>query len=222
MIKLKYENKCVKEGQKDFSPSEGLHIYKGSGPYTWVFRPTDSMVFDYKDPHTGMIDEDWHDWKKGGGLSLVNWWNIQNLFVLNRDNIMWVWRYNPNDKIFEFAIYMNVKGDKVVFEKPDQILRLRRNQTGFCMIKRESSRKYKVYLDRFSKENPNYRVVKPRQKFYVYREIGLYYGGANNSVGIWGGAAPKDMCIDWAFLREEKDNINIPKGRLGSVYKNHL
>lgn len=185
----------IKKGQTDWRPRDWFRVFGRFNYLTWMATATLSMQFDYIDTSTGMIDADWNDWKKVGGISLVNWRNPQNLFIKDRDNIQMVWRWNPVLHVHEFAVYMNVKGEKKVFERPDQIIRTIAGTTIAMQVERHTPSSYSasLYLLSQGSGSANAFEIKTRQRFTLYSVIGAWFGGANNSPGEWGGAAPKDM-----------------------------
>lgn len=186
----------IKKGNQSWRPRQLLpKIITGFDRLTWTVTPEKSMEFDYIDPATGNLDNDWADWKKIGGISLVNWRNPQNVVVKNRDAIMLAWRWNPTINVHEFALYLNERGDRVVYEQPGYLLRTIAGTRISMQIEKEDNDSYNVFLYVTSQgpRSVNRFIIDTRQRFGMYSLINPWYGGANNSTGPWGGAAPKDM-----------------------------
>lgn len=188
----------IKKGQTDWRPRDRLLLLTGFDSLTWTVTPDKSMEFDYIDPITDKIDADWNDWKKIGGISLVNWRNPWNAVMKDRDAIMLAWRWNPVYNFHEFAVYTNSRGKKIAYERPDQVLRTIAGTRVSMQITRVTRRNYRVrlYVTSQGPDSVNAFEIKTRQAFGLYSLIGPWYGGKNNSPGPWGGAAPKDMTMN--------------------------
>lgn len=168
----------------------------------WYVFPDRSMEFNYK--YNGdEVDQDWHDWKKIGGLSFANWRNIFNLFRKNQDAAMLAWRWNVEIKKHEFIVYENKKGNSIPYDSLIQILRIDAEEKAVLEIHKEGN-KFKCYL--FENEQTYLDVdpiiITPRFKATLFSYINLWYGGSNNSPGPYGGSAPQNMRCDASFLLE--------------------
>lgn len=188
----------IEKGSPRWHPV-GFNIFRNFRTMRWEFYPTDSMIFnyEYRDPEYGVLrtDEDWKDWKKIGGISLANWRNLRNIFQKNRDAIMLAWRWNVELEVHECCLYVNEKGRNVPYEGLN-ILRMHDNEPPVIFeIDRLNKREYACWLYRMgqNRKHVNRIIVRARDRFNLYSWINPWYGGANNSPGPWGGAAPKDM-----------------------------
>lgn len=194
----------IKKGQQSWHPRPIFPIVLTDFErLTWTVTAHESMQFDYIDPETGLLDADWEDWKKAGGVSLVNWRNPQNIVIKNRDAIMLTLRYNPTlpAHVFEYAVYVNDRGGRKVYERPDQVLRTTAGTRVSMQLTRNNRRSYNaaLYLTSKGVESVNAFTIETRQRFTAYSLINSWYGGKNNAPGRWGGAAPKDMEMDIEF-----------------------
>jgi len=186
----------IKKGNQSWRPHPILpRLLFGFDRLTWTITPDKSMQFDYIDPETGNLDNDWADWKKIGGISLVNWKNPQNVVVKNRDAIMMAWRWNPMISVHEFATYVNKKGGRIVYEQPHQVLRTIAGTRISMEITRSNKSSYnaRIYVTSKGPNSVNRFIIETRQRFGMYSLINPWYGGANNARGPWGGRAPKNM-----------------------------
>lgn len=210
----------IKRGSQAWTPKK-FQVFGRFNELTWVTRPNWTMMFNYEWRDTlGQVhvDPDWADWKKVGGISLVNWRNPQNIFVKNNDAIMLAWRWNVDLQMFEYALYVNRKGENIPYEGPAQVVRVKaREETlsngdkipaGFdkviFTIRRERQNRYRIFIYA-ENENPKNRgsiIVNTRQRFGTYSIINPWYGGANNAPGPWGGKAPRDMEMVVDFLKK--------------------
>jgi hypothetical protein len=173
----------IKEGRSYWIPRK-FKILLFFKKITWTTEPNTSMIFDYQG------DKDWMDWKKIGGISLVNFSNLFNIFIKNRDSIMLAWRYNNEIDLFEYAIYVNNNSKNIAYDKPDQLLKTKSSNVNLTIEKENGI--FKCYLYE-NGENVNSINIKPRFNPLFFSLINPWYGGANNSEGPYGGKAPKDM-----------------------------
>lgn len=194
----------IKKGNQSWRPRPILpKLLFGFDCLTWTVTPDKYMEFDYIDPATGDLDNDWNDWKKIGGISLVNWKNPQNVVVKNRDAIMLAWRWNPTISVHEFAVYVNEKGGRVVYEEPHQVLRTIAGTSVSMEVTKNDKSSYnaRLYVTSKGPDSVNRKIIETRQEFCIYSLINPWYGGANNAPGRWGGRAPKDMEMELEFRK---------------------
>ena len=191
----------IKKGQTDWRPRDRFRLLAGFDSLTWTVTPNKSMQFNYVDPITDKLDPDAFDWKKIGGISLVNWRNPWNAIMKDRDSIMMAWRWNPTLSVHEFAVYVNEAGDNIAYENAGQLLRTIAGTRISMQITRQTHRNYRaaLYVDSQGPKSVNAFEIETRQRFGLYSLIGPWYGGKNNAPGPWGGAAPQDMTIDIEF-----------------------
>lgn len=195
----------VKKGESLYLPTQ-FKIYGKFNRFTWVTKPNADMAFDYlydRDSET-KLDGDWADWKKVGGISLVNWRNIGNIWDKNNDAIMLGWRYNVELETFEYGVYVNENRGMLVFDGENEMLQTNNLNRGVVFsIVRVSGRQYHVTLKFEDEGNFSAKLftITSLQNFNWYSYINPWYGGANNSSGPWGGAAPQDQKIQIDFLK---------------------
>lgn len=195
----------ILKGHKWFYPRDIFpRLINRFDTVTIKFTPNESMEFDYIDPTTGKLDNDWADWKKVfGGLSLVDPWNWINIFLRNRDSIILGWRYNPTGTTyFEAAIYENKASSWIVHDT----IKVVKDTKVAMTIKRIGNREFDVYLYVDSNGIESVEPVRIKTRFtpHWFARINGYYGGKNNSPGRWGGAAPKDMFMDVEFILDKE------------------
>lgn len=208
----------IKRGQRFWSPSH-FQVFGKFSRLIWLIEPTWTMQFDYEYRKGDEIvrDNDWQDWKKGGGISLVNWRNLQNIWDKNNDSIQCGWRWNPDLQVFEFCLYVNERGQNHPYEGPHQLLRVPPKMeevdgviqpTGrfdpiIFEINRQSSNRYLCYLQAIGESREKITpIIVDTISASMYSRVNLYYGGDNNSTGPWGGKAPRDMSIIVDVLRK--------------------
>lgn len=193
----------IRKGKKDWKPFDGIGLYWSMDSVEIRCRPNESLVFDYK--HGGQIDPDWRDWKKIAGVSLVNLYNLQNFFDHSRDSIQLAYRYNPLVHAHEFSLYVNDGGDQKKYESPVQIVRVNAEDDAVVVmeIQRVRGWEYEVLLMKEGEDEERINKFQVRSRFRAswFSRSGLWYGGANNADGPFGGAAPKDMYIDYSFKK---------------------
>ena len=190
----------IKKGHQCWQPHSIFpSVLSDFNELIWTVTPHASMEFDYE--YEGELDADWADWKKIGGISLVNWKNLQNLFVKNKDAIMMAHRWNPTIGVHEFAVYENDRGKNIAYERPDQLLRTIAGTRISMKLVKVHARRYKAFLYVTSNgpDSVNSFIINTRQVFTMYSLINPWYGGANNAPGPWGGAAPRDMEMEIQF-----------------------
>ena len=209
----------IKRGQQFWSPSH-FQLFGNFTKLVWVIEPTWTMQFDYeyRKGEEVLRDNDWQDWKKAGGISLVNWRNVRNIWDKNNDSIQCGWRWNPDLRVMEFCLYVNEDGKNIPYDRADQLVRVPpkieevdgvmqptgRFELVVFEIEKLASDKYGCWLHGVNepREKLNRIIVNTRNKFNLYSRINLYYGGRNNSKGPWGGKAPRDMNMFVDFLRK--------------------
>jgi len=192
--------KRIYRGRKDFRPREGFKVYGNFDKLVWEFQPTESMIFDYKDGD--ILDKDWEDWKKGGGVSFVGrGWNLLNLFINNRENLQWAWRWNVELLHFDFGFYRNTAKEPQYDSNQSSFLQLNPGEGGKCIIKRVSTFQFQINLYDSTGISKLERIITVPFKPIAFKILGLWYGGKDNSKGKWGGRAPKDMLFYWLFKR---------------------
>ena len=197
---MRYE---IEQGNKDWRPIDGKQIMCVC-PFKVGVKPDNSMIFNYVD--NGVVDPDWADWKKIKGASMAGYWppsKLANLVINTQDAIMLTWRWNIKLNCFEFCLYTHVNGSTIKYERADQLIRVpyrEDNNYGWSWLEVvPAGRKFYSYLT-----GPDgIRGARMLTEFSftpkLYSTIGMYYGGANNSPGKWGGAAPKDMSCEAKF-----------------------
>lgn len=191
----------INEGQSRWWPFI-FRWYRDFKKAIWYVIPDKSMQFNYQ-YNNGVVDEDWRDWKKIGGLSFADWRNLINLFRKDKDSVILAWRWNVEIKKHEFAIYENRNNHNIPYESPSQILRIDADEKAVLEI-HKSGNDFKCYL--FENEQTyldvNPIVITPRFKATMFSYINLWYGGKNNSKGPYGGSAPQNMRCDVGYLLE--------------------
>lgn len=187
----------IKKGRARWYPVI-FKIIRKFNRLTFITKPNNTQVFDYKFGES--LDEDWRDWKKIGGISFVNWKNLRNIFIKNRDSVILAWRWNPVIETFEYCVYENKGGKNYPYESITQILRAKQGEEVYLNIDLTPKNQFECYLYTLENRNVNPIVIKPRQKFTFYSYINMWYGGGNNSAGPWGGKAPKDMECEATFF----------------------
>lgn len=194
----------ISKGEQWWKPMDIIPCLFGKfDEITITFTPNETMEFDYVDPETGQRDEDWKDWKKVfGGISLINLFNWINLFRRNRDAIMLGWRWNPTTDLphHEATIYINDGGSMNNYG----LLKVVRGTSISMTIKKVRKWQFHIYLYLTSQGIESVEPVEYRSRFdpSLYVRINGWYGGANNSKGPWGGAAPKDMEMEVEVIRK--------------------
>lgn len=187
----------IKKNRSDWRPRDPFKIFTDFDTVTFSCIAHESMRFDYVDPKTGKVDQDWRDWKKIGGVSFAGWRDWLNIFLHDRDAVHFTNRWNVDLKVMEYAVYVNEGGDWFVFEKPYQVLRTIFGTKVSMQIKKIDLEKYeaRLYVDSKGPGSVNPFLIYPRRRFPVYALSGAWYGGKNNSPGPYGGRAPKDMTM---------------------------
>lgn len=192
----------IKKGNSYWWPFRFM-LFSSFNSLTWEVSLDPSMVFDYKYIEQGerKIDMDWADWKKVGGISFINWKNLINLFVKNRDAVMLARRYNVELELFEYCIYENRKGINIPYEKPIQLIRTKNGTVSLRIEKEDNTFKCYLFSGDQTYTDVNSINITPRFKPVLYSYINMWYGGADNSPGPYGGKAPKDMKCEMKFIR---------------------
>ena len=169
---------AIQPGQTNFRPCEPLLPFRAKG-----FRGAAIL-----DGSCWWSSEDWDgdadrkDWNKIKGVTS---WATTN----DRNSAMVAWRPADEQGVFEVCAYTNYPG--------------RQRQTGQAIKIRAGERldfECKIYARkaqyRFTMQGHvlgiaghDYRAA------WLYREIGTSFGGANNSAGLYGGAATQKMVM---------------------------
>lgn len=156
------------------------------------FRFTPDCWFDWRLPD-GTLDNDIYDWNfKLWGLSPV-------LQPGNWNGVMLAARPNPAKKgVLEFTFYQNI--DREV--ESNEAKRFEYNIadlesiTVYAMRQRRGQIEFEVFAR--MKDNRIHRhgyVFDMRKDYATYRELFLWFGGANNAEGEFGGVPDKNIVL---------------------------
>lgn len=143
----------------------------------------------------GTFDQDWHDWNKLGGLTF-------NLWFRNKDAALGGWRYNPESEFFEVCAYLNDKRGN--YPDKSKIVRYSAGERGKIEITRKG-REYVFTFFRYEDKKAPWiplerqATLKVRKNFWFAYRSELWFGGANNSPGPFGGVYHSDVCLDWSL-----------------------
>lgn len=172
----------VQKGKNNFRPEDsGLPFcVRPVERLSIVYRFHPSCLYDIRP------DRDWKDWNKLAGLSF-------HAFPKNKDNLIIAWRSRPERQQIELAFFANKDGDFTVGEGRLFVDPLR---TGQAVINRQSGRDWTIMIGEEIAES--YRT---RKEFKGYgSRITPWFGGANNSPGPYGGAAPQEMSLAYTMI----------------------
>lgn len=168
----------VKKGKHDFWPFEIPWIYFKRKTFKWVLRDMSKAEYDMRP------DEDQWDWNKGGGVSF-------SLTNNNKDAVMWAWRYNPNTGKHEYCMYIHDgTASPIIRPRVDDVSEI-------TLVVDYKNRTYDMIF--LTPEGQFIFDWQYRHKKTISKRIGLWFGGANNEEGAFGGVAPQDLEIELEY-----------------------
>jgi len=166
----------IKKGNHDSSPVDipWMTLTSSLNTLLWTIKPSHGTEYNM------LPDEDQWDVNKGGGVSF-------NLLNNNKDALMWGWRFNPNSNKTEILQYSHTDGNVVISEV---MMELSKFQVGEIQFTR-NGRVWDTFFTNY--EHSSCGTYTARKGFTFSKEITLWFGGANNSPGPFGGVAPQDI-----------------------------
>lgn len=177
----KMKKYTTKKGHHDWWPFEFPRMW-----FVKKKRITLTFTFDVDCIYDWNGDQDQLDWNKIGGVSF-------NLFSNTKNSIIGGWRSNPITRKIELTIYRHVAGnilkgnddgEVMMTVDPFDVIELtiwpQLNGRFFCAQLQHDDQVIMIPVE--------YPEVKK-----IGRRIGMWFGGANNSPGEFGGVSSKSM-----------------------------
>lgn len=139
----------------------------------WTFKFTEDSTYNM------LPDKDQWDWNKLCGIAFS--------IPPNKNNVMVGWRWNPNTNKIEVVPYWNYDYSIIVGTP----VPIKLNTEVKIRIEKTFLDTYSIYI------NGNKSISVQTKKNYLFAyTTSLWFGGANNSEGPYGGVAPKDLEIN--------------------------
>ena len=170
----------VKQGKHDYRPNK-FWIKKGQHKFRYHVVMDENNVYD-------LVDEDQHDWNKGGGISNYLWSNFKM-------SCMWGFRFNKESNLFEHAGYFHRNGDVLYPGRgfdPTKIVSTDLGEHFIVDVVMKKSQMSVIFYDIQENVRETYEVDKPKHRKYS-REIGSWFGGNET--------APRDLSFEMDIQR---------------------
>ncbi len=190
---IDYTPYSVKEGKQAFRPWPlQFYFYRNIDSIRYEVLFDESCLYDMK----GDLDQ--LDWSKGAGFSLD--WRRND-----KDALMWAWRNpHPESEYLELTVYYHRDYDRFWgYQGKDVLLKAKPFQPVQIDFIRKASRQWQVDFHNKAENTRGSALVKLRKNPFLSRRINIWFGGADNAEGPYGGAAPNDMLI---LMNIEKQN----------------
>lgn len=169
---------CIKKGKHDFSFDFPSFCWNPSSQ-SYSITPLEGTDYNV------LPDKDQWDWNKGGGFTF-------SLLSNTTYAVMWAWRYNPLLQVMEYALYTHDKSYDERF-KVELLGSAPINEIVVIELRVEK----KEYVAKFNSSLVSTTLKAPKSHSRkLCRKIGMWFGGANNEPGPYGGVAPQDMCFE--------------------------
>ncbi len=173
------------KGKQNFSPKESILPRTNVKGFTLTATLDSSCYYSQQD-WTYDLDRDRFDWNKLKGLS--RYWTANN-----HTAAMFAWRPDTLPYHFQIAAYTNYPKTEIQVGEPITVA-AGQSFSARCDLERYTA-KYLIEVD----SNKVFTAHSFRKKIGWAREVGTYFGGANNSPGPYGGKAPQNMVMHIYF-----------------------
>lgn len=175
----------IKAGDKNFRPLESWKPYFFPKSFTGSCTLTESCWWSIED---WKRDQDIKDWRKIKGLTSYFSPN-------NRHSSMIAWATDPQENVFRICAYTNYSGSS-------------RQVSDFITVKAGEEFRFNASMSGNTVGYRIWRSGEAKAALMVYhdfkrpcvgREIGTWFGGANNAEGPYGDVATQDMNMFISF-----------------------